>query len=82
MRRPRPRVRGDPAAYLEAVRGLYAFDLDQLEARVSYTPYAFGWSSWHLVLELERAGNGGVRVLDPATHGPRPWRDTRIEAVK
>ncbi len=73
---------GDVAGYLEAVRGLYAFDLDQIARRAAFVPYAFGWSSWHLTLELERAGFRDVCVRDPQTHDGRVWRDTRIEAVK
>jgi SAM-dependent methyltransferase len=73
---------GDESDYIEAVRGFYAFGLDELERRERYRPYAFGWASWHLVREMERAGFREVKVLEPRTHGPRPWRDVRIEAVK
>jgi len=38
----------DLAEYLEAVRGLYAFGMDQIDRREMFTPYAFGWSAWHL----------------------------------
>lgn len=72
----------DVPSYIEAVRGLYAFGMDQIESREMFTPYAFGWSAWHLRRELELAGFRDVRVLEPRTHGPRPWRDSRIEAVK
>ncbi len=72
----------DLAQYLEGVRGLYAFDPGQIERCEKYTPYAFGWTAWHLVEELRSAGFCEIRVLDPQTHGPRPWRDVRIEAVK
>lgn len=68
--------------YLEAVRGFYAFDLEQINRREAYKPYAFGWSSWHLKKELEDAGFGDVTLLAPQTHGPRPWRDIRVEAKK
>jgi hypothetical protein len=70
-----------PERYLEAVRGLYAFDLDQIASRAMFTPYAFGWSAWHLKLELEQAGFRNVRVCDPQTHERRLWRDTRLEAI-
>ena len=72
----------DLAEYLEAVRGLYAFGMNQIDHREMFTPYAFGWSSWHLKLELENVGFRQVTVCDPQTHGQRTWRDTRIEAVK
>ncbi len=68
--------------YIEAVRGLYAFDLDQVRRREIYPPYAFGWSAWHLRRELEEAGFVRVVEKDPETHGPRPWRDLRMEAEK
>ena len=68
--------------YLEGVRGLYAFDLNEIAAKAMFTTYAFGWSSWHLKLELEEAGFRDVTVMDPQTHDRRTWRDTRIEATK
>lgn len=68
--------------YLEAVRGLYAFDLDQIKNKEIYTPYSFGWSSKHMVLELQNIGFKKVEVLDPLTHGPRLWRDSRVLALK
>lgn len=66
--------------YLEGVRGLYAFGLDNLTEKRDYHPYAFGWSEWHLQSELEAAGFR-VRIAPPQTHG-HPWRDFRVEAVK
>ena len=72
----------DLAEYLEAVRGFYAFGMDQIDQREMFTPYAFGWSSWHCKLELEKVGFSQVTVCDPQTHDKRRWRDTRIEAVK
>jgi SAM-dependent methyltransferase len=75
-------AKDDLPRYLEAVRGLYAFDMEYIEREEPFVPYAFGWSAWHLREELEKAGFREVQVLDPRTHGPRVWRDTRIEAVK
>lgn len=66
--------------YLEGVRGLYAFGLDNLAEKRDYHPYAFGWSEWHLQSELENVGFR-VRIAPPQTHG-HPWRDLRVEAVK
>lgn len=66
--------------YLEAVRAVYAFDLDQLRQRRRYQPYAFGWSAAHLIGELGSAGFTRVIEAAPQTHGPRPWRDVRVEA--
>ena len=69
------------ADYLEGIRGFYAFGMDQIETRDKYTPYAFGWSAWHLKKELEDAGFREVMHLQPETH-ERTWRDMRIEACK
>lgn len=73
---------GNLPDYLEAVRGLYAFDMDQIEKREAFTPYAFGWSGWHLQLELERAGFGQIQITDPVTHGRRLDRDIRVITTK
>ena len=67
--------------YLEGVRGFYAFGMDQVARREVYTPYAFGWSGWHLKEELERLGFREVTLLDAQTH-ERTWRDIRVEAKK
>lgn len=74
--------RTSKAEYLEAVRGLYAFDMEQIERKEMFTPYAFGWSSWHLEQELGKAGFCHITISDPKTHGQRIWRDTRVEAIK
>ncbi len=68
--------------YIEAIRGLYAFDLDQVKNKEIYTPYAFGWSSMHIAIELKENGFHRVEILDPLTHGPRVWRDSRVLAYK
>ncbi|MEW6323931.1 MAG: glycosyltransferase [Nitrospirota bacterium] len=68
--------------YLEGVRSIYAFDMSWVENKVVYTPYAFGWSGWHLKRELEHAGFKEVSLHDPQTHGRLLWRDVRVEAVK
>lgn len=68
--------------YLEAVRGLYAFDMGQIKRQELFTPYAFGWSAAHLRVELEHVGFSEVHQSDPQTHGQRTWRDTRVEATK
>jgi len=72
----------DTPRYLEAVRGIFAFDIDWIERRHRFTPYVFGWSGWLLGRELTAAGFQRVESLAPQTHGPRPWRDIRVEAVK
>jgi len=73
---------GELGPYLEAVRAIYAFDLDQIRCRESYIPYHFGWSAWHINEELRQAGFSRIRIRQPQTHGPRFWRDTRVEAIK
>jgi|GEM_PF-852884 len=70
----------DSVAYMEGVRALHAFGMDQIERRESFTPYAFSWSPWHLENELRQAGFADVSILPPQTHAP--WRDMRIEAKK
>lgn len=72
---------GDLDAYLEGVRGVYAFDPSQVREELPITPYAFGWSAWHLCDELRQAGFGSCEVLEPVYH-EQPWRDIRVEAVK
>lgn len=73
---------GQLEPYLEALRAMYAFDMDWIARRLVFAPYAFGWSDWHLKMELEQAGFRDVRMCDPQTHGQRLWRDVRIEAIK
>jgi hypothetical protein len=68
-------------AYLEGVRGIYAFDPSEIQNRTTYTPYAFGWSEWHLERELRAAGYTRFEVLSPKFH-EQPWRDFRMEATK
>ena len=72
----------NPKKYIEAVRGLYAFDLEQVNNMVNYEPYSFGWTAWFIQLELESAGFRIIKVLRPLTHGKKNWRDIRIIAVK
>jgi hypothetical protein len=72
----------DDAAFVEAVRGFYAFDLEQVEKRQLYSPYAFGWTAGLLCRELLQAGFREAVERAPQTHGPRPLRDTRVEATR
>ena len=67
--------------YLEGIRGIYAFSLEEVANRDHYKPYAFGWTAWHLQEELQNAGFADLKLLPPQTHG-RPWRDIRVEAMK
>lgn len=71
----------DIDAYVEGVRGIYAFDLDMINNKKKYHPYAFGWSGWHIEHELRTAGFTDVKIMEPQTHG-NPWRDIRIEAIR
>ncbi len=68
--------------YLEAVRGIYAFDLDQIRNQEKYTPYSFGWSSEHLIIELKKIGFSKIIIENPKSHGELLWRDTRVVAIK
>ncbi len=67
--------------YIEGVRGVYAFDPSQVANKSSITPYAFGWSPWHLEKELRAAKFSDVHLVAPEFHG-QPWRDLRVEAIK
>ncbi|BEH11549.1 MULTISPECIES: hypothetical protein [Geobacter] len=71
---------GNFEQYLEGVRALHAFGVDQLQRKEIYTPNAFSWTPWHLTAELKNAGFGAVEVLPPQTHAR--WRDMRVEARK
>lgn len=72
---------GDLQAYLEGVRGVYAFDLSEITNKIAFTPYSFGWSAWHLEQELHAASFSDVVVGEPQFH-QQPWRDIRVEATK
>jgi hypothetical protein len=71
---------GNLDAYLEGVRALHAFGLEQLRDREIHVPNAFSWTAWHLTEELSTAGFSNILVLPPRTHAA--WRDMRIEAYK
>ncbi|QEF99406.1 hypothetical protein Mal15_34700 [Stieleria maiorica] len=73
--------RGNLPAYLEGVRGVFAFDLSEITNQVSFTPYSFGWSAWHLEHELRDASFSRIVVTEPEFH-QQPWRDIRVEASK
>lgn len=70
------------AEYLEGVRGIYAFDMNQIKNKEKFGTYLFGWSAWHIQKELHEAGFTSVKIKNPETHGQLFWRDTRIEAIK
>ena len=72
----------DYTEFLEAIRAVYAFDLEQIKNQEQYQPYSFGWSGWTIDIELKDAGFSSVQITDPLTHDKRIWRDTRIVAVK
>ena len=71
----------DLPAYLEGVRGVYAFDLTEITNQIAFTPYSFGWSAWHLEQELRDASFSKTVVTEPQFH-EQPWRDIRVEATK
>ena len=74
-----------PAAerkYMECMRAVYAFNMEQISNKEDFTTYAFGWSAEHLALEMKRLGFTNIRVLPPQCHDKLPWRDFRIEASK
>ena len=72
----------DYAAYLECLRAVYAFGLEQITNKEHFETYAFGWSAEHLALEMKKLGFSDIRILEPQCHDKLPWRDFRIEASK
>ena len=72
----------DVESYIEAIRGIYAFDLNQMENKEKYIPYSFGWSGWHIKKVLIKQGFKKIYINYPETHGRRFWRDSRIVAIK
>ena len=68
--------------YLEGIRAIYAFDMQQIKRKEQFGTYAFGWSAWHIKHELHNVGFSDVRIMNPETHNKLAWRDTRIEATK
>ncbi|MDD2943560.1 MAG: glycosyltransferase [bacterium] len=66
--------------YIEGVRALHAFGIDQLQREEMYFPNRFSWTSWHLNAELTDAGWQDVQILEPETHNP--WRDMRFVCNK
>lgn len=71
----------DTIQYIEGIRGFYAFDLDEIEKKKKYIPYAFGWSANHIEQELIKIGFSNIKISDGNEHY-REWRDTRVEATK
>jgi hypothetical protein len=68
--------------YLEALRAIFAYDVNEHKSKKKYHTYKSGWSSLHLCHELSKAGFKDVRILDPLFHDSQTWRDVRIEAIK
>jgi hypothetical protein len=65
----------------EAKRGFTCMGDDYVARRVRYHPAVSVWSAREIARALDTAGFAEIRVLDPQCHGPRPWRDARIEAT-
>lgn len=73
--------KNDYTNYIEAVRGIYAFDLDQIQNKESFHTYRFGWSAWHIEQELKNIGFKNIMCSEGELHNHK-WRDTRVEATK
>jgi len=73
--------KNDYANYIEAVRGIYAFDLGQIQRKESFYTYCFGWSAWHIQEELKKIGFKNIICTEGMLHNYE-WRDTRVEATK
>ena len=68
--------------YIEAMRAIHAFGLDDMAKDSNYIPYSFSWSYEHLRKELREVGFNNIQKLVPLTHDTTGKRDTRLEAVK
>lgn len=68
--------------YLEMMRAIYAFDMEQHKNREHFSTYAFGWSAMHLKHEMEKIGFKNIEILEPCYHGNFVNRDFRLEAGK
>ena len=58
-------------SYTEAVRGCYAFDINQINMKQEYAPYVMGYGEKNMVLLLKKVGFKSVEVKAPLTHGQR-----------
>ena len=76
----RQNIGGEFSEYMEGVRALHAFGIDQLENREIYFPNRFSWTAWHLEAELRDAGFADIAQKPQQSHSP--WRDMRFEACK
>lgn len=68
--------------YLEAIRGFYAFGMEDYHNKSDYFPYKFGWSKEYLIQTLLELGYTKAWYEEPLTHGARSWRDSRVIAIK
>lgn len=68
--------------YLEAIRGFYAFGMEDYHNNSDYFPYKFGWSKEYLIQTLLELGYTKAWYEEPITHGARSWRDSRVIAIK
>ena len=64
--------------YIEALRGIYGFDLTQIEKRENFQTYMFGWSAFHLMYELACGGFTNVGYIDVERTYKECWRDTAV----
>lgn len=69
-------------AYIEMMRAVYAFDLEQHKNKENFITYAFGWSAMHLKYEMSKIGYKNIKILDPEFHSKQINRDFRLEAQK
>jgi len=72
----------DAIEYMEAVRGFYAFGIEDYYNKNDYHPYKFGWCEEYLIYILLELGYTKAWGEEPQTHGARTWRDSRVIALK
>ena len=66
--------------YLEGIRSIHGFGLDNIESKNEYIAAPFSWSAWHLSLELERVGFREIDVGHKPVAGN--WRDFSLQCHK
>jgi len=74
--------KGDYAKWLEATRGLHAFDYNEIKNEIQYPPAQMSWPGWALEKVVKEAGFGTTLIniqIPPERPG---WRDSVIVGIK
>lgn len=74
--------RGDYERWLEATRGLHAFDYNDIKNHIPYPPASMSWPSWVLEKVLKDTGFD-TTLIELCIPPERPsWRDNVLVGVK